>query len=56
MRGSSRTAASNLSNISMTKVIPERLETPHSDVELVRNVLCVQGMPTGPVLGLKRLR
>ena len=43
-------------NISMTKVIPDRLQTPYSDVALVMNVLCVQGMPTGPVLGLKRLR
>jgi hypothetical protein len=43
-------------NISMTKVVPERLETPYSDVALVRNVLCVQEMPTGLVLELKRLR
>jgi len=43
-------------NISMTKVIPERLQTPYSDVALVRNVLYVQGMSTGPVLELKKLR
>ena len=43
-------------DISMTKVTPERLKTSYSDVALVRNVLCVQGMPRGPVLGLKRMK
>jgi hypothetical protein len=30
--------------------------TPYSDVALVMNALCAQGMPTGPVLGLKMRR
>jgi len=43
-------------NISTAKVTPEELQNPYSDVALVGNVLCVQGMPTDPVLELERLR